>query len=116
MAGVTTCFVGDKQILPSFTQISKASNRGIGPHCHQQFYWGTAEPVRATTKGTRQAAKSGEPVGPQRDPFSRPCEADAAATHAAAVAAARDQPIQHPNWDMNVAGFPLANFVDLVMG
>jgi hypothetical protein len=63
----------------------------------------------------RQAAKNGEPAVPPRDPLSRPCEADAAATHAAALAA-RDQPIQQPDWDFNVAGFPLANFVDLMMG
>ena len=96
--------------------MSKPSNRSTGPHCHQQFYWATAEPVRANIKRSRQAATIVEPPVPPRDPLSRPCEADAAAAHAAALAAARDRPIQTPDWGMNVAALPLANFVDLMMG
>jgi len=52
----------------------------------------------------------------QPDPLFRRCEADAADSHAAALAAAQNQPIQQADWNVNVAGFPLANFIDMMMG
>ena len=107
---MTTCCVGDEQKI--LMGECKPSNSDTGPHCQQQFYWATAEPVRANTKGTRQAAKSEEHKHSQPDPLFRPCEADAVATHAAALAAAQNQPVHQADWDINVAGFPIANFFD----
>ena len=110
------CMRSTKTLPPFFPGYANVLTTIIGPHCHQQFYWLTAEPVRANIIATRQAAKKEEPALSISDPLSRICEADAAARRAAAVAAARNRPIQQPDWDMNIVGLPLDNFFDMVMG
>jgi len=52
------------------------------PHCRHQFYWASAELVRTKPKNTRQSTSKKPATNappPIRNPFFRPCEADAAA-------------------------------------
>lgn len=69
------------------------------PHCRQPFFWSAAEAVRAGTKATRQSNNKKHdavPPAPVFNPLARPCEADAAATRAAAQAAGQQNPPNPP--------------------